>query len=161
MAAGFFPTCLVVALWALVLLAGCAGTPGGADSSQLSGGSITDMHSYGEKLAAIRVGDKWGYVDAKGRMVIEPQFSEVGDFSGGLAPVRLKLRWGVIDKKGHHVIIPRYEGVGKFSEGLMPVKDDGSWGFLALPDKIAIKPQFNEVRPFAGGILPHAPMSRS
>ena len=151
MAAGIFSACMAAALWALLSLAGCAGTAG-SDSAQLSGDRITDMHSYGEKFAAIRVGDKYGYVDAKGRMVIEPQFTEVGDFSGGLAPVRLKQRWGVIDKKGRYVVIPRYEGLGQFSEGLMPVKDGGSWGFLAPPEKIAVKPQFDEVHPFVGGL---------
>jgi len=150
MVAGLFSTCMVVALWALLSLAGCAGTGGSA--SQLSGGAISDMRSYAENLAAIRVGDKYGYVDAKGRMVIEPQFASVGEFSGGLAPVCLNQRWGVIDKKGRYVVIPHYEEIGRYSEGLLPVKDGGSWGFIAPPDKMAIKPQFEEAHPFSGGL---------
>jgi hypothetical protein len=37
-------------------------------------------------LFQIHYGDKWGFMDRTGRIVIQPQFSDVGDFFDWLAP---------------------------------------------------------------------------
>lgn len=42
---------------------------------------------FGEGLAIIGVGDKFGYIDRTGRLVIEPQRQGATDFSEGLARV--------------------------------------------------------------------------
>ncbi|MEE8043841.1 MAG: WG repeat-containing protein [Thermodesulfobacteriota bacterium] len=47
------------------------------------------------------MGNKWGFVNKKGEIVIEPQFENAVSFSGGLAIVELGGgKWGYIDKKG-------------------------------------------------------------
>jgi hypothetical protein len=62
---------------------------------------------FGEGLAAIKVGGKWGYIDKGGRIVINPQFDSVGLFSEGLADVGLGGRHGSIDKTGRYVWNPQ------------------------------------------------------
>jgi len=47
-----------------------------------------------------RKGDKWGYIDKEGNMVIPPVYDEAHIFSGGLAPVKFNSKWGYIDTKG-------------------------------------------------------------
>ena len=49
---------------------------------------------------------KYGYIDKSGKVVIEPQFDYVRDFSEGLAVVEKDGKWGVIDKNGKVVIEP-------------------------------------------------------
>jgi uncharacterized lipoprotein YddW (UPF0748 family) len=37
--------------------------------------------SFSEGLARVKIGDKWGYIDTKGKFVIQPQFDEANSFS--------------------------------------------------------------------------------
>ena len=39
-------------------------------------------------IAKVRVGDKWGFIDRTGAMVVEPRYTYVSPFSEGLAAVR-------------------------------------------------------------------------
>lgn len=71
---------------------------------------------------------KWGYIDMKGKMVIEPQFDGVNDFSEGLARVNIGGKWngyylvggkyGYIDQTGKLVIQPQFDWADNFSNGL-------------------------------------------
>lgn len=67
---------------------------------------------FSEGLVAVYMpGKGYGYMDKNARFVIEPQFVEGKEFSGGLAPVKTEKGWGYIDKTGK-MVIPE-----KFSDG--------------------------------------------
>lgn len=68
-------------------------------------------------LYMIRVNDKEGFIDNSEKIVIEPQFDEVNDFSEGLAAVVINGKSGFIDKTGKIVIEPQFDYVGYFKEG--------------------------------------------
>jgi hypothetical protein len=70
------------------------------------------------KLFPIVKGGKWGYMDEKGKVVIEPQYQVAYDFHEGLACVAVKALRGYIDKTGQMVIKPQFGWAGNFSEGL-------------------------------------------
>ena len=70
------------------------------------------------ELFRVRQSDKIGYVNRKGRVVIQPQFEESGEFAEGLAGVRIGSKWGYINEKGKIVINPQFDAVGEFSDGL-------------------------------------------
>ena len=84
-----------------------------------------------------------GYLNAAGKVVIEPQFEAGADFSDGLARVRGKGPFGYIDKSGRFVIPPRFENANDFSEGLagVPLGEEG-WGFIDGTGKVVIEPRF-------------------
>lgn len=44
--------------------------------------------SFSGGLARVKIGNKWGYIDKKGKLVIQPQFDEAASFSEGLALVK-------------------------------------------------------------------------
>ena len=67
-------------------------------------------------LIAVKDGDKWGYIDAQGNVVIEPRFAEARSFSNGLAAVRKGDKWGFIDSKGQLAIDYQFFDVGYFNE---------------------------------------------
>src|SRR5690349_20124383 len=48
-------------------------------------------------LYPILQGDKWGYMDGTGTVVIPPQFPDANYFYAGLAAVRKDLQWGYLD----------------------------------------------------------------
>jgi hypothetical protein len=92
------------------------------------------------------VGGKDGYIDVTGKLVINPQYDNLDDFSEGLAKVCLgecsidylvgyrytkdyatredlaqTFKYGFIDESGKVVINPTFEDANKFSEGMAAV----------------------------------------
>jgi hypothetical protein len=112
-----------------------------------------------EGLAAVRINELWGFIDATGKFVIKPQFPQVGRFSNGLAPAiqsgscgsgQYRDQYGYIDRTGKFVIKPQFNDAMPFAEGLAAVKigEDlqsvGQWGYIDTSGKFVIKPQFED-----------------
>jgi hypothetical protein len=113
-----------------------------------------------EGLAAVCIHELWGFVDATGQFVIEPQFPKVGRFSHGLAPAihrgskgpgQYRDQYGYIDHTGRFVIQPQFIEAEPFAEGLSPVKVGGNeygfggeWGYIDTTGQFVIPPQFED-----------------
>ena len=66
---------------------------------------------FKEGLAPVKTEDeKWGFIDAKGRLVIKPQFEDAESFYNGLAKVEIRKEdWiyeGYINHKAEYVVKP-------------------------------------------------------
>jgi len=68
-------------------------------------------------LLPVRYGEKWGYINQKGKVVINPQFDDAGFFRNGLARVENSNKIGYIDRKGKIVIPIHYDDGTNFYEG--------------------------------------------
>ncbi len=88
---------------------------------------LVSCSDFGEEaLADVKNGDKWGYINPKGKFVINPQFDGAWSFSEGLAlmniggkPDRHKIvggKYGYINPKGEIVINPQFVHAGPFSK---------------------------------------------
>ncbi|HEB90937.1 MAG TPA: WG repeat-containing protein [Deltaproteobacteria bacterium] len=87
--------------------------------------------SFHEGLAAVRIGDRWGYVDREGVFVIRPRFQHVMAFSEGLARVKLDDRYGYVDRNGKLVIDYLYVPAHGFENGHARVTaPDGRTGVI-------------------------------
>lgn len=76
-------------------------------------------------------GNKWGFINAKGQLVIRPQFDAAERFSDGLAAVLEGKLWFYINTKGKQVIPPRFDKAGAFSEGYALARlPSGYWEIL-------------------------------
>ena len=69
-------------------------------------------------LWPVEQGEKWGYIDQTGRLVIPLTFDRASPFSEGLAAVDVKEKTGYIDATGKFVIPPRFLAGFPFSGGL-------------------------------------------
>ena len=79
-------------------------------------------------LIPVCSGEKWGYINKKGRFLINPQFAQADYFREGLALVKsLDGKMGFIDKKGNYKISAIYKDATPFSEGLAFVVSDGGY----------------------------------
>ena len=83
-----------------------------------------NVRNFSEGLASVLIGDKEGFINRAGEIVIEPQFDNALPFLGGLAQVKIGGKYGFINQAGEFVINPQFDRAGlAFSEGLAPVKN--------------------------------------
>lgn len=74
-------------------------------------------------VIAVCKGEKWGFVNTAGKVVIEPSFDNAKSFSNGLAAVMKDGKWGFINSDGTVVIDYEYAATGYMNEnGLCPVR---------------------------------------
>jgi hypothetical protein len=118
-----------------------------------------DGGSFSEGLAFFEVknkytGSKYGFIDTKGEVVIEPQFARAEFFYEGLCAAQDwdSDKWGFIDKTGKFVVKPQYDEVERFSEGLGQVAVGDKWGFVDKTGKTVISLKFDAVGDFENGI---------
>lgn len=103
-----------------------------------------------EGLVLTQVGDKWGFADKTGKIVLE--FERAGHFAEGLAPVRIEGKLGFVDPNGRVVITPQFEDALPFSEGLAAVRLNDKSGFIDRTGRIVIAPQFQQAVGFRDGM---------
>jgi len=111
---------LVVVLLALSFSARTGTASNGSPPEQVDPRGFPKA-SYHEGLAAVRLGEGYGYIDRGGRVVIPPRYQSAGGFSEGLARIEIEDRYGYIDRTGRVVIEPRFQKAFKFSDGLARV----------------------------------------
>jgi hypothetical protein len=76
-------------------------------------------------LFDVKVDGKWGFIDNTGKVVIQPQFEELGyGWYDGLMSVKQDGKWGFINEKGKIAIEPEYDRVGSFNEGMCDIQDE-------------------------------------
>lgn len=102
---------------------------------------------FSEGVAAVRINDRWGYVDKTGTVVIKPRFDWAELFSDGLARVRDGGLFGYIDHSGDYVIQPRFKSAGDFADGLAAVSDSQTAFWYIKPNGLQA---FEERFMFAG-----------
>ena len=72
---------------------------------------------FHQDLLRVRQGDKWGYINSKGAIVVEPQFDDALNFAeNGLACVEQDNKYGYINSKGTYVINPQFDFADSFAE---------------------------------------------
>ena len=111
-------------LGALVGLAGLALTAVGGERV-----SSADFPSR-SALHPLRQGDKYGYADSRGRMIIPARFDMADAFSEGLALVREDGRFGYINTRGSFAIPAQYRHAFPFRDGFAAVRNGGQWLLL-------------------------------
>ncbi len=95
--------------------------------------SCDGAKAFVDDLAAFKSGDKWGFVDSTGKVVIEPQYEDAKSFSNGIAAVCINSTWKFIDKSTKVVIDGEYEDAGYLSKsGMCFVKEEGYWTSLKM-----------------------------
>ena len=106
-----------------------------------------DIGGFHEGIARVRdTNGKYGFLDTKGKWIVEPVYDSAVNFSEGMAAVGILIKgtteqnsekgsdsvsdihlWGFIDNSGKVIVEPQYGKAGSFSNGLAFVQEQGSW----------------------------------
>lgn len=97
----------------------------------LGGCNLTETNSNSVDLHLITdyQTQKYGFIDSKGNIVIEPIYKQASVFSEGLAAIQQinssgEAVYGYINAKGEIIIQPQYKTVSDFKDGVAWVKKD-------------------------------------
>jgi hypothetical protein len=112
-----------------------------------------------EGLAPLEKGDKYGYVDERNNVVIEPKYDRALPFLEGKARVEIDGRYAFIDKKGNYLFEPVNHFVdGFYSENLLVSSDirsfdeKGTFYYLDEKGKRAFDKSFDKALHFREGL---------
>ena len=91
------------------------------------------LFNPGSDYAAVMINGKWGFVDASGKQVIEPEYEDARSFANGVAAVKKNGKWGYIDKNDEMVIENIFSDARDFNDaGNALVEDCGTWQMIKL-----------------------------
>ncbi|MFT5860416.1 MAG: hypothetical protein ACI865_002529 [Flavobacteriaceae bacterium] len=110
-----------------------------------------------EGLISIRTEKGIGFINAKGREIIKPQFAWAYDFHSGRAAVYNGDKWGFIDTTGTLVIPFLYDQVRNYNEGLSIVAigqntNKDRWGIINKSGNYILEPTYDELHVFKDGL---------
>ncbi|MCF8074029.1 MAG: WG repeat-containing protein [Desulfarculaceae bacterium] len=117
-----------------------------------------EVHSFGEGLALVRIGEKRGFIDQSGRFRLGPvnreAFLFAGAFSEGLAYHHYEDKYGFINQAGQIVIPHLYGDANRFCDGLAAVSEKGfgPYGFIDNTGHWVIDPIFFDAIAFSEGL---------
>jgi hypothetical protein len=77
-----------------------------------------DAKDFSEDWAAIKLNDKWGFLNKDFQTIIDLKFDNVQSFQDSLAPVKTDGAWGFINNMGELVIENKYDTVSVFNNNL-------------------------------------------
>ena len=113
---------------------------------------------------------KWGLCDTQGKILLEPKFDDVREFSEGLAAVNVGAKrhvpvgisggkWGYVNTRGEVAIPLTFESADSFSEGLAQVWQKETSLFIDKTGKIVldvrkIEGEYGSVGDFREGLAP-------
>ncbi|AZQ64239.1 WG repeat-containing protein [Flammeovirga pectinis] len=83
-----------------------------------------------EGFAAVKVGERYGFMDYLGRMRLSCRYQAVKPFSEGLSAFELNNRWGYINKEDQIVLQPKYQELMPLKEDMAKAKLRGKWGVI-------------------------------
>src|SRR5258706_5893266 len=106
---------------------------------------------FGDGLIEFRDGDKVGFVDSHGKVVIPPRFDSARHFSCGLAVVEVGKKSGFIKKDGAWLIEPNLDSAHDFENGFASASKAGRYGILNTEGKWHLQPEFIRLDPLVRG----------
>lgn len=118
--------------------------------NHISQEKFQDAGDFYEGIAAVKKGNKWGFIDSSGNIIIDYQYDSVDlGFHGGLAAVKISEKWYFVDQQGNLAWKTGFEDATDFSEGYAAVKKDGKWGYIDIEGTVKIDFQYEAAKKFS------------
>jgi hypothetical protein len=110
-----------------------------------------------EILFPLRINNRYGFINNKGQLILDPIFEFAQPFSDDRALIQKNGKYGFINTRGEVVFyvegITSHQWIRSFSNGLAAVRSNNrQWGFVDKDGQFVISPQFYHVRNFTEGV---------
>lgn|GEM_PF-1243019 len=128
--------------WALLTLDGQFRTPFRFD----------DLKPFDLGLAAVRIGDQQGYINAWGEAVIPIVFEIIRVLEPGRFLARDGRGWSLLNAKGESLDGPPYDKVSAFMEGFAVTKRDSLFGLITEKGQVLASPRYDQITKFFEGL---------
>ena len=89
-----------------------------------------EIRNFNYGMAAVKRGNKWGYINSNGTEVVSCIYDEVEDFKEGYGTVKISGKCGVVNTDGKETIKPSYDNILSFSHGLAAAYKDKKLGYI-------------------------------
>jgi serine/threonine protein kinase len=108
---------------------------------------------YQEGVAAVRLNNKWGFINENGKLVIDLLYDHATVFKYGAAPVKSKGKFGYINKHGSLFLDFQYETASLFDNlGVAIVSKTGTgFGYISSSGYVRGELKYDEAHPFFWG----------
>ncbi|MGN0796778.1 MAG: WG repeat-containing protein [Christensenellales bacterium] len=115
-------------------------------------GNVVPVSTFGDKykLAAVNLSGTYGFVNTSGKIVIDCNYDEVGNFDYKLARVRRGSETYFINNKGKK-ISQTYYVARDFKEGIAAVGINNLWGFIDESGNLIGEVEYDNVSDFKQG----------
>ncbi|MCC5923098.1 MAG: WG repeat-containing protein [Crocinitomicaceae bacterium] len=111
-----------------------------------------DLLLLQQQLFPFQKDDYFGYMDAKGKVVIPPSYDYAGFFSNGLAAVMKDGKVGFINKSNEVIIPFQFDDAQDFEKGRSIVELDGALGVIDNTGHFILPPKFEDIGGYHQGI---------
>ncbi|MEM6806614.1 MAG: WG repeat-containing protein [Bacteroidota bacterium] len=133
---------ILIILWAIIFPRNICAQPTPDPEKYPSGiteGSYDKVYPLSENISRVRKGEKYGFVNKEGVLIIDLIFDKAANFALSRARVSLNGKSGFINNSGEVIIPMMYDRCWSFKEGVAKVKLNDKYGFID-PDGAAIIP---------------------
>lgn len=110
-----------------------------------SNNPFQELHPMHEEYMGVKINDKFGFVDALGRLRIANRYDSITHYHSGLAAVKLIGKWGYIDKHERLIVQPHFEKAFPFNSKLAIVRKDSKYGLVDKSGETVLALEYDSI----------------
>ena len=112
-----------------------------------------DADAPRQGLVRVWVDGRSGFVDLRGRFVVNPYLNDARSFREGFARVKTTgWQWGLMDRSGRVAVQPQWGELADVSDGRARFKEGALYGFIDTAGAEVIPAVYADARSFSGGL---------
>lgn len=101
----------------------------------------------GQRYFPIKKDNKWGLIDASGKLVQSPVYDAIGEFKQfGYAVMQYEGKVGLLGADGRRILPPKYEDLKVLDSTLIAVMSDKAWMVVNLFGKVVLDKGYERVK---------------
>lgn len=113
--------------------------------------SYKEAYPFEEGMAKVRKGDKYGFINPKGKAIGKIKYTVILPFTGSYCRVAVGgsykdgvlkgEKWGFMNKRGEEILPPEYDEIGEFEDGIAFIRKGNKYGLINDDIDILLEPK--------------------
>ena len=116
---------------------------------------LTGCFQTNRLVCLVKFDGKYGYIDKKGKWIVEPIYDSLGVFYKGYATSYLNGKEGIINRKGKLIVNHNFDFIGHVEDGIALIITKGEQvNYINTKGQIISKHDFYDGESFGNGLAP-------